>query len=267
MFVIIMFGFSGLAVDSANAQTGIYATVVNASYLNVRTAPSTSAGVIAVIKAGYSYPVLGRTADSGWWLLSMSPTDSITGWASGWFLSIPNQQAVPVIAAPNPTPATFSMGTVTAYSLNVRAIPDPYNGAIMTKITGGQVYMVIGRNNIGTRWWQIRQPNGSTGWVNGKYLTVTNETLVPITDYNTNPDPNPVSAYGTVTAYFLNVRTTPNPYIYNIIAVIARHQTFPVVGRNAAGTWWQINLGNGIIGWVNGDFFPVVNGQNVPITG
>lgn len=267
--LIVLLSFSGLQSVSAQAQlqTSTYATVVNANYLNVRTAPSTSAGVIAVLNGGFSYPVLGRTADSGWWLLSMSPTDSVTGWASGWFLSIPNQHLVPIITPPVATPATISMGTVTTGSLNVRATPDPYNGAIIAKINNGQIYSVIGRNNIGTRWWQLRLPDGATGWVNGNYLNVTNETLVPITDYNTNPGGTPTNAYGTVTSYFLNVRTAPNPYVYNIITVIARNQTFTVIGRNAAGTWWQISLGNGLTGWVRGTFFSVVNGQNVPITG
>jgi uncharacterized protein YgiM (DUF1202 family) len=263
----LVFGFSIFAVQPAVAQGSISATVVNANYLNVRTAPSTSAGVIAVIPNGYSYPVVGRSADSAWYLLAMSPTSTVTGWASGWYLNISNVAAIPVVNAPAPAPAGFSMGTVITGSLNVRATPDPYNGAVLTRVSAGQVFTVIGRNNIGTRWWQIQVPGGVTGWVNGRYLVVSNEHLVPVTDSTTDPGGQPASAYGTVTAYFLNVRTSPNPYLPNIITIISRFQTYTVIGRTADSSWWQINLGNGWTGWVRGTYFSVVNGHVVPVTG
>jgi uncharacterized protein YgiM (DUF1202 family) len=254
--------------NPAQAQVTNYATVVNANYLNVRTAASTAAGVIAVVPNGYSYPVIGRTADFAWYYLAMSPTSNVLGWASGSYLNVPNAANIPVMNSPAAAPAYFSMGTVITFNLNVRGTPDPYNGVITTRVTGGQVFTVIGRNNIGTRWWQIQLPGGGSGWVNGRYLTVTNEQFVPITDSTTNPNtPQPVTAYGTVTAYFLNVRTSPNPYLANVIAVISRFQTYTVIGRNADSSWWQISLGNGLTGWVRGDFFSVTNGQNVPVTG
>jgi uncharacterized protein YgiM (DUF1202 family) len=264
--LILMLILSLSLTQSLQAQGANYATVTRTDYLNVRTAATTQAGIIAVIANGYSYPVIGRTADYSWYLLTLSP--SVTGWASGTYLSVPNRAYVPVMASPTPSPVYIAQGTVITQNLNVRVIPDPYNGAIIARVLGGEVYTVVGRNNIGTRWWQIQLQNGVTGWVNGRYLAVANEQLVPITDYNTNPNnPQPVSAFGTVTSYFLNVRTSPNPYVQNIIAVISRAQTFPVIGRNAAGTWWQVNLNNGLTGWVKGDYFSVTNGQSVPVTG
>lgn len=266
LLLILSLLLSLSAIQPLRAQVANYATVTNANYLNVRTAATTQAGIIAVIANGYTYPVIGRTGDYSWYLLTISP--NITGWASGAFLNVPNAAYVPVVASPAPSPVYIAQGTVITDNLNVRATPDPYNGAIIARVAGGEVYAVIGRNNMGTRWWQIQLWSGVTGWVNGRYLAVANEYLVPITDYTTNPNnPQPVSAFGTVTAYFLNVRTSPNPYLQNVIAVISRAQTFPVIGRNAAGTWWQINLNNGLTGWVKGDFFSVTNRQGVPITG
>lgn len=275
MFSILIFtlALAGFSIPStqSHAQTGTtavlpIATVINANALNIRTAPTTAAGVVAVAPGGASFSVLGRTADNGWWQLALPPS-GLTGWASGWFLSIPNQHLVPVVAAPGATPATTPTGVVNTNQLNVRAIPDPYTGAIITRISFSETYIIIGRNSSSTRWYQITLPGGGSGWVNAKYLFDANTQNVPVT-YN---DPSPCigcqNVTGTVTAYFLNVRSTPNPYIANILTVIARGQTYSVIGRNAAGTWWQIMLPQGITGWVNGTYFAVVNGWGLPITG
>jgi uncharacterized protein YgiM (DUF1202 family) len=81
-----------------------------------------------------------------------------------------------------------------------------------------------------------------------------------------NPPPVNTGAYGTVTnAYRLNVRQTPDPINGQVLTKINRNETYPVVGRNANRSWWQINV-NGTIGWVNARYLSVTNAQNVPVT-
>jgi uncharacterized protein YgiM (DUF1202 family) len=177
---------------------------------------------------------------------------------------------VPAVTPPPAAPATFATGTVNTGRLNVRQTPDPYNGAVLTRISQQDVVQLLGKTATAPVWYNVALPSGSNGWVNGRYLIIANDALVPVT-WSTPvtpvpPTPAPVSAYGTVTAYFLNVRTTPNPYIYNIIATIARNQTYSVIGKNAAGTWWQLVLPSGATGWVNGRYLSVANGHLVPIT-
>ena len=246
------------------AQVAAVATVVNANHLNVRNAPTTAGGVIAVLNRGYQFTVLGRTADSSWWQLALVPSGQI-GWSSGAYLQIASAHLVPVVASPAPTPASVATATVTAYNLNVRAIPNPYTGQILRTIRQSEVYVIVGRNNVDPRWYELRMPDGSTGWVNGRYVNETNTHLVPIT-YTGGVDPVPL-ATGTVTAYFLNVRTSPNPYIPNIMAVISRHQSYPVIGRNYDSSWWQIRLWDGRTGWVNGRYLSITNAHTVPVTG
>jgi uncharacterized protein YgiM (DUF1202 family) len=101
------------------------------------------------------------------------------------------------------------------------------------------------------------------GWVNSRYVNAPNAALAPVT--NPGGQPLPPQATATVTAYFLNVRSTPNP-TSAILAIISRGQTFPLVGRNAAGTWVQLNVG-GTIGWVNRGWVAVSTLWNLPITG
>ena len=91
----------------------------------------------------------------------------------------------------------------------------------------------------------------------------------------TAPTPTPVPAgpTATVLSYGLNVRNAPGVDIGAVITQIARGQTYPIVGRNADSSWWQISIPDfsqpnvhGIIGWVSGAFVAVSNAQNVPIT-
>ncbi len=82
------------------------------------------------------------------------------------------------------------------------------------------------------------------------------------------PPPVNTGAVATVSnAYKLNVRDAPSAINTNILTKINRNETYPVVGRNARSTWWQINV-NGIVGWVNGLYVTVQNntGVAIPIT-
>lgn len=265
LFILLMLT-SGVGVMSASAQSS-QAVVYNANALNVRTAPTTGAGIIAAVSNNMSFTVLGRLGDNSWWQIQLLPSGLI-GWVSGQFVAVTNAHLVPVISAPAATPAAFATVTVTAYYLNVRAIPNPYTGAIQTGIPRGQNFRVVGKSNGFPIWYQLQMADGSLGWVNGSYTLVENAGLVPVTyTESTTPAPIPPQpAYGTVyNVYFLNVRSTPNPYIQNVLTVIARNQTYQVLGKNSAGTWYQLNV-NGIIGWVNGRYLTVTNAHTLPVT-
>lgn len=259
-----------MSVGMASAQTQPIATVVTDA-LNVRTAPTTQAGVFAVIGQGDAHQVVGRTADASWWLLSLRPT-GIQGWVSGGYIQVANAQFVPVVASPAPTAPTFLAGRVNTGRLNIRATPDPYFGQILTTVSQGDVLTVSAKTATAPVWYFVQNPLGGGGWVNARYLDVPNAHLIPVSGGMT-PTPAPTPApipptYGTVVnAYFLNVRTTPNPYIFNVITIVARNQTFPVIGRNTDASWYQIVLPNGIAGWVRSKYFSVVSPATLPITG
>lgn len=257
-----------MSIGVASAQTQAIATVVTDA-LNVRTAPSTQAGVIAVIGNSDSHQVVGRTADASWWLLSLRPS-GIQGWVSGSYIQVANAHIVPVVAAPAPTAPTFLAGRVNTGRLNIRATPDPYFGQILTTVSKGDVLTVSAKTAVAPVWYFVQNPLGGGGWVNARYLDVPNAHLIPVSGGVTpTPTPAPIPpTYGSVVnAYFLNVRTTPNPYIFNVITIVARNQTYPVVGRNADTSWYQIVLPNGIVGWVRSTYFAVPSPATLPVTG
>lgn len=231
---------------------------VTAYFLNVRAAPNPSAAILARISRGETYPVIGRNASTTWLQLNVN---GLIGWVNASYVTAYNIGGVPITdgGQPPPPPPGGAFATVITPLLNVRSIPNPFTGAILTQIAYGQTYPVVGRN-ADTTWLQLNV-NGLIGWVNARYVSATNLGSVPITD----PGTNPTGAFGTVTAYYLNVRSAPFAWAPRL-TVISRGQTFPVIGRNAASTWVQLNV-NGLIGWVNRSWMQVSNLQNVPITG
>jgi uncharacterized protein YraI len=74
----------------------------------------------------------------------------------------------------------------------------------------------------------------------------------------------PTSATGTVvTALRLNVRSQPDAAA-PILTKITRNSTWPVLGRNADSSWWQLNV-NGTVGWAYWRFLDIANAQTVPV--
>lgn len=241
---------------------------VTAQYLNVRALPNASSGVLDVISLGQVYPIIGRNAANTWWQINVNGT---VGWVSSSYVAASNTFGVPITdgsgipPTPIPPPPVGATATVTAYLLNVRNAPNPFSGAVITQITRGQVYPVIGRN-LDTSWVQINV-NGLVGWVRSSWVALSNIAGVPVTSNTTNPSqPGPVNTYASVRAHFLNVRSGPF-FGAPILTIVSQGQTYPVIGRNSTSTWVQINIG-GIVGWVRSSWVIVVpNLNNVPVTG
>ncbi|MBN1678978.1 MAG: SH3 domain-containing protein [Anaerolineae bacterium] len=163
---------------------------------------------------------------------------------------------------PTPVPSTATaIATVTASFLNVRDTPSAVNGAILTKIRGGETYAIVGRN-ADSSWWQL-YVNGINGWASGRYLSVVNTQNVPITDGSTSV---PITVMLTARLN-LNMRSGPG-LTYAVVGWLPVYQSADVIGRNAANTWWQITYG-GVTGWVSGVYTNLQAGTNInqiPIT-
>jgi uncharacterized protein YraI len=76
--------------------------------------------------------------------------------------------------------------------------------------------------------------------------------------------PETAASTAMVTTGRLNVRNVPDPINSIVLTRISQNETYPVVGRNATSTWWQVNV-HGTFGWVSGNFVHVTNQHLVPI--
>jgi uncharacterized protein YraI len=256
----------GFVTPTVPPVSGASATVTT-NVLNVRNAPNLFAPILTRVNFGQTFPVIGRNADTSWLQIN---ANGVVGWVYIIYVQAYNIGGVPITDGgtfPTPTPIpppppSGATATVNTSLLNVRNAPNPFTGVVLTRISFGQVYPVIGRN-ADSSWLQLNV-NGLVGWVNARYVQAFNIGGVPVTDPGTNPVPPPTSSYGTVTAYYLNVRSAPNPFAARL-TVISRGQTYPVIGRTFDSTWVQINV-NGVPGWVNRAYMNVTNIFSVPVT-
>ena len=117
--------------------------------------------------------------------------------------------------------------------------------------------------------------NGGPNYFQVEYYESSGEAFIDFTLTQTSggapaPTQAPVAsnASATVTAYKLNVRATPDGLNGQILTQITRLQVYPIVARNAAGTWYQLNI-NGVLGWVNGNYINVniADPAGIPIEG
>ncbi len=237
---------------------------VTANRLNVRNAPNPYSGaVIAQVSRNEIYSVVGRNLDTSWVQINVN---GLIGWVRSSWTVLNNMAGVPVTDGSGPIPPPVgATAQVTAYRLNVRNAPNPYTGTVMTQVSRNEIYSVVGRN-LDTSWVQVNV-NGLIGWVRSSWTILSNIAGVPVTSNTNNPaPPAPTTTEATVRAYFLNVRSQP-VFGAHILTIVARGWRYPVVGRNAASTWVQINVG-GTIGWVRSSWVTVSPGLGgIPVTG
>jgi uncharacterized protein YraI len=170
--------------------TGAVATALDS--INVRSGPSTNYPSYGTAPAGSTAPVIGVSADGGWWQISVS-TATIpegVGWVSADYVSVSNPDGVPVVAAPAPPaqvppsepPAQGAAYGVAIDTINVRSGPgNEYTSYGV--VSPGATAPIIGKSEDGT-WWVIAistsvASNGQ-GWVSASYVDAYNTQNVPI---------------------------------------------------------------------------------------
>ncbi len=157
-------------------------TVIRASVLNVRDAPSLGGNVVGRIRRGERYQVLGRDADARWFLLQLSGRQ---GWAYGYYLAVDGNEFNPPVASPFGTigvPAGVTdTGTVAQAesTLRLRAQPNVASAQI-GRVTWGGFLPVIARTADGY-WYQVVW-KGTVGWIYSPFVEIIQGSLnaVPI---------------------------------------------------------------------------------------
>jgi uncharacterized protein YraI len=233
--------------------------VVNTGAVNVRTGPSYNNPVITIAYQGYTFNLLGRSADSAWANVRM--VDGTVGWVhfSALNINVP-VSSLPVVSAPTP-PAGGPTAVVNTGALNVRSGPGvQFN--IISAVYSGHVVQMLGRNADGS-WVQVRLFSGQEGWVNGRFLNPSS----PIANLPIVSGPAPIAATGVVNTGALNVRSGPGVG-FAPLEVIYQGAQVSVLGRVADSSWVQVRTARGTIGWVNASFLNLnVAVGSLPIVG
>lgn len=167
---------------------------------------------------------------------------------------------VPAAVAQEATqePSTDPFATINGNILNVRVEPS-LAGVVIAKVNFGETYPLLRGLSDGS-WWQIQLPD-TTGWVSGRWVTLTGEEGIP-RDLAPDVEEGSTVVEGDATAVvlvpLLNVRAEPS-LTADVVTQIRQDEEYEVLAQNAAQTWWQIRVDSDTTGWVSAAFVSVDN--------
>jgi uncharacterized protein YraI len=104
-------------------------------------------------------------------------------------------------------------------------------------------------------------------------IDIATPTFTPISTATQPPSPTPVPQATKTSipvipqvnaANTVNIRSGPDT-TYPVIGALLPGSPLPVIGRNEAGTWWQVQQEDGTPGWVSNSVVEVNNLTNIPI--
>ncbi|MCY4537766.1 MAG: SH3 domain-containing protein [Chloroflexi bacterium] len=144
--------------------------VVNTGYLNVRSGPGASHGIITTVAGGAKLPVISIGSDNLWYEVN-SPAGP--GWVNshytvtrGNFASLRRPRVLndpPTPALSGPTPRCV----VNTHRLNIRTGPGA-NNDIITSVPGGSHLAVLGLSR--GRGWYLVEGSFGQGWLNNDFV-------------------------------------------------------------------------------------------------
>lgn len=155
------------------------------------------------------------------------------------------------------TSVTSNAKIASTPSLNIRIGPSTSN-SVSGVIYKGEIFKVVSKSSNG--WYKVVLNDGTTGWVSGKYINLTNEDdKTNITEYNaantannTKNNEAQASNSGKVnSAVGLNVRSgagTNNA----VISTLANNAIVNIIGEENG--WYKVRLSNGSIGYVGASY-------------
>ncbi|MEL7233790.1 MAG: SH3 domain-containing protein [Chloroflexota bacterium] len=244
LLILAFFVVSPLLIQKADAQTFARPIlIVNTGFLNVRSGPSASFGIVATVAGGTELSVLGTAGDSVWYQVAI-PSAGV-GWVNieftiprGDFTNVPlvETTAQPSNSAPVVVPATGTTGTAgTAGTTPVQPATGGTAGVDFIPV------VPVDGSSVAT----LEQGGGPSADPSAFPGTV----LI-------SPEIAPVNAVSgavvVVNTSALNVRSGPGAQ-YAEIQTVAGGTELAVTGVTPDVVWYRVSLGNRQ-GWVASEF-------------
>ncbi len=259
---------------------------ITADAINVRSEPNEGSASLVVLHRNDVVMVVGRNASGTW---AQVQSGDITGWVGSAYVTMLQGKFndVPVAGTTGGGEtttgntgtgnATGLKGAITADAVNVRSEPNEGSASLVV-VHKNDVVMVIGKNASGT-WAQVQSGN-VTGWIGSAYVVMLQGKFddVPVAGTTTGGETttgntgntgtgNATGLKGAITADSVVVRSEPSTSADNL-ATLHRNDVVLVIGKNAGGTWAQVQTGN-ITGWVGSAYVVMLQGKfdDVPVAG
>lgn len=237
--------------------------------------PGRSYGTVGLLLKGETGQVVGRSENGSWWVIRMPYTEGGQGWVAVDQVLAQNTENLPVIPAPDASPAVATAGepaTVRAVTdVNIRAGPATQYEKIGV-LRNGQTANILGVSPDGF-WWliAISDASGGQGWVSVDYVVANNAEQVPIFDpqaaAKARIPPTPAAGAPSIVAKVnVNIRAGPSRE-FAVLGSLDQGQIAEVIGVSEDGLWWVIKMpsANNGQGWVAAAYVTASNAQGVPI--
>ncbi len=249
VMVIIM-----LPAAPAQAQaTVLYGTITNAYLLNVRSGPGVNYGVVRKAALGEAVTLVGRN-DAGTWVQLQAGGQE---WVNAYYVATSGSVFVLPVTSGGVGPSTGISAVVSgSVYLNTRIGPGA-TYPIHQRLSNGQALTLVGRNSNAS-WVQIA--SGSVEWVNAAYLTIYGDRFsLPVSGAVGTAPGDGAGGYTDpfqatiVNAYYVNVRSGPSA-TFPVVRRVANGDQVKLIGRNANGSWVQLQPATGGSEWINASF-------------
>lgn len=213
-------------------------TVVATGALNLRSSPTLTNNIKAVLRRGDTVITLGRNEDGSW--LLVRSIKNVEGWVNASYLHI----GLPVMALPLvPQVAAQVTEEIVSGAVNVRSGPGSLYDSLSV-LQQGQHATLLGRSSDG-QWIQIRTENGELGWVSASAFQE-NVDFMGLLVVEASEEAKTAA----VVTGALNVRYGPGTN-FGIFTIIYKGDMVMMLGRALYSNWVQIELSGGNHGWVN----------------
>ena len=152
---------SNSSSTSSSSNTGKTGTVTT-DVLNVRSGAGTKYSKISSLRKGDKITI--QETKNGWHKFKMS--NGKTGWVSSEYIKVSSSSSSS--SSSSQSSIKNKIGVVNTSSLNVRKGAGT-NYSVIGSVKSGQKVGILSSKN---GWYNVLLPNGSKGWVSGKYLNL-----------------------------------------------------------------------------------------------
>ncbi|NOY99742.1 MAG: SH3 domain-containing protein [Chloroflexi bacterium] len=175
----------------------------------------------------------------------------------------PRPSATPL--PPTPVPTIPPIGGIATTQVNIRSAPNTASQTLGMLNNGASV-QIIGKD-VSEAWYQIIYADGpeGIGWVSAAYIRATAGAEIPVIGAGAGPTSDGGS--GLVTQK-INVRSGPGTN-YDALGMLNPQDVVTLTGKNASGTWLQIEFADGPDGrgWISAGYIQASGMENLPIVG
>jgi uncharacterized protein YraI len=197
-------------------------------------------------------------------LLASCGTSDLTATPTAPILLVPTSSPFIVpMETLAPVPATVTpiliTGTLKA-RVNVRSGPGTGYDSLGL-LDSGQTVQIFGQNTAGT-WYQIAFSSTGTGWISAQFVDTGGQTVPTFTPQVTPTASGPTG----IVSQRLNVRAGPGSN-YASLGILDANTVVTLTGKNATGSWLQIQYPVGTTGrgWVSVEYVKVDGTSGLPV--